>query len=87
MPTFGFQRSAPVFRSKAAPPSVPPAATVLPLTVTSSNLTGSSPLVAAVTGLLHISFPVFRSIPPTWLHGGYFFALVGLPSSKTIAVL
>ncbi len=83
----GRQSSAPVSRLNAAPPPVPPAATVVPLRVTSSNLTGLSPLLEEVTDLLHISLPVFMSRAPTWLHDGYLFSLVGSPSAKRIAVL
>lgn len=87
MSALGFQSSAPSARLNAAPPLVPPAATVEPLSVTSPNLTGLSPLDAEVTDLLHMSLPVARSSAPTWLQEGYLSAALGLPSWKTTAVL
>ncbi len=64
---------------------MPPAATVVPLRVTSSKGVGRSPPVEEVTLLLHRSLPATRSTTPTWLHAGYFFSLDGFASAKTMA--
>src|SRR5690349_1210689 len=69
--------------SKAAPPLVPPAATVVPLTVTLSKLIGWSP---ASTVFVHSFLPASTSIAATWLQPAVLF-LGGILGWKTTAAL